>query len=104
MKYNQTITFKELTETKDDGGSIEETWSNVSGLVDVPCLVDDVSSTERVISERNGYYISKRVFMDYNSSVSKNQRVVFDSVEYTITYVRNPNNLNRKLEIDIYEV
>lgn len=104
MRYNQLITFQELTESKDDGGSPTESWANVTGLVNVPCLIDDVSSAERVIAERNGYLVSKRIFMDYNSSVAKEQRIVFDSTSYTVTYVRNPNNLNRKLEIDIYEV
>ena len=80
-----------------------DSWANVSGLVSVPCIVDDVSSTERIMAERNGHFVSKRVYLDYNSSITKDLRVVFNSENYTITYLRNPNNLNRLLEIDIYE-
>ena len=104
MRYNKTITFQEKTETKDDGGDLVGSWSNVTGLISVPCIVDDVNSSERIIAERNGHLVTMRVYMDYNSSVTKEMRVVFNSTNYTITDVRNTNHLDRKLELDIYEV
>lgn len=102
MRNNSTITFQSVTESKDDGGSLTESWANVTGLTNVACIIDDVSSTERVIAERNGHFVTHRVYMDYNSSVTKDQRIVWNDEYYTITYLRNPNNLNRKLELDIY--
>lgn len=101
MKYNQTISIKSITETADDGGSIVESETTV--LSSVPCLIDPVSSTQRIMAERNGYFVSHRVFMKYNSSVTENMIVTWNSSDYRITYVRNPNNENRTLELDIYK-
>ncbi len=101
MVKNQTITFQENTQSVDAGGSVTFSWSNL--LTNVPCIVDDVSSSEQVIAERNGHFVSQRVLMSYNSLITKDLRVVWNSNNYQVTYVRNPNNLNRTLEIDIYD-
>ena len=96
----ESVTFKSITESTDDGGSLVETESTV--LSNYACIIDDVGSTERVIAERNGHLVSHRIYCKYNSLINKDLIVTWDSNDYKITYLRNPNNLNRKLELDIY--
>lgn len=96
----QSVTFKTITETADDGGSLVE--SETTTVSDYSCVIDDVSSTERVIAERNGHLVSHRIYGKYNANITKDQIVTWGGEDYQITYLRNPNNLNRTLEIDIY--
>lgn len=100
MRQNQSVTFKSVTETADDGGSLVESTTTV--LSSYPCIIDDVSSTERIIAERNGHQVSHRLYCNYSSSITKDMIVTWDSEDYRITYLRNPNNLDRTLELDIY--
>ena len=96
----QSVTFKSITETADDGGSLVETETTV--LSDYSCVIDDIGGIERVMAERNGHLVSHRLYCKYNSSINKDLIVTWDSDDYQITYVKNPNNLNRTLELDIY--
>ena len=101
MRYNQTITFQSNTPTYS-GGSKVDSWANVTGLVDIPCLIDDVNSFQKILAERNGHQLDKLIYCDYNSSITKDMRIVWGGENYRITNVRNPNQLNRHLEISVY--
>ena len=96
----QSVTFKSITETKDDGGSLVESETTV--LSNYSCVIDDVGSTEQVMAEKNGHLVSHRLYCKYSSLINKDLIVTWDSEDYQITYVKNPNNLNRTLELDIY--
>lgn len=100
MRYNQTVDFKSITETKDSGGSLVTTETTV--LNDYPCLIDQVGEDERMLLESRGYFDINIIYCNYHPIINSNMVVNWGGNDYSVQRVRNPNYLNRKLEIVIY--
>jgi len=97
---NQTVNFKSFTEVKDDGGSLVDS-AETSVLASHPCIVDTANSSQVLQAEQRGYKIDNVVYCNYNSLITDDLRVTWDSSDYQIVFLDNPNNLNKELHIGI---
>lgn len=100
MRYPHTVDFKTITQTKDSGGNLVDTETTV--LDDYACLIDQVGEDERELLEQMGYFDINIIYCNYNENIVSNMTVAWNGNDYQIRRVRNPNYLNRKLEIVIY--
>lgn len=98
-----TVTFKEPTITRDDGGAEVKSYSAITGLDGVSVIVDPISTEKRVLHEKVGEKVSHRVIMDYTTGITTACIMTWDGKDYRILHIRNPNNINHHLELDIYE-
>ena len=101
LPLNILITFQEKSGSSDSMGGESETWSNVTALTNINARMRLLSGDEIIENDKRGFKSSHRAYCDYNSSITKSLRVVYNSEYYTIKFIDNPHNENEFLQIDV---
>ena len=88
--FDKTATFKSESVSQSDSGAEIITWSNVTGLTSIPCML---VSKAKAITDLNGLPITQLVIKiklnGFYPAVSAKHQVVVDSVAYEITAIDN---------------
>lgn len=96
---NQLNTTGSIIRRVNTGNNVDPVYSDIDVVSDVPGLLDQLSE-KKVIRDDGGRIIADHVFfIDYVSGILGTDRAVVGSNEYNIYRVRNPNGMNRHLEI-----
>ena len=91
------VVFYKKTVTADSGGALQESWAEVGTVTGI---LDDVNSTERIIAEKNGYSYLKKFFCEYpDLEITEGMKAEVLGNSYKVQYVKNPNHLDRRLEV-----
>lgn len=99
----QTFTPQTLTETSDGQGGVTKAWADGSAFRG---RLSSLSTSERMSSDKITVYASHKLFCDYDSSLSKNQRIRnSDSTRFfEVKGIVNPSNNNHHLELMVLEI
>ena len=101
--FNETFTPQTLTETDDGQGGVTTSW------VDGTAFRGRLSSlpvAERMSADKLTVYASHKLFCDYASSLTEDDRIRnSDSTRYfSIKGIVNPSNSNHHLELTLLEL
>jgi len=100
--FDKTCTFKSETITQSDTGAEIPTWTNVTGLVSIPCMV---VSKAKTIQDLSGAPISQLItkikLNGFYSNVSEKHQITVGSNTYKITAI---DNGSMELFTEIYVV
>ena len=101
-----TCTIQEVTNTKDDFSEDVESWSNISGLVDLPCFKGNESGGEALLPDRTQKIDSEVInIIGYKDTITSTNRVVVDSVTYDILNVGfDPSKTLTRLNVEVASV
>lgn len=99
--YKDTVTFKEGNSGVDANGAPSQTFTAPSAdYEDVAALVRPISSKGKVL---RGKETSDKVYVVYceQLDVTEDMRVTWNSNDYEIDSIKDPNNLNHHMEIEM---
>ena len=100
--FNKSCTFKSETVTQSDSGSEIKTWSDVTGLTSIPCMVVSKATTIQDLSGAPMTQLVTKIKLNgFYPTVSAEHQVVVGSNTYRITAI---NNGSMELFTEIYVV
>lgn len=100
-KLRHLIDFQSEQMTADGGGGNTLAWTSfVSG---VRGFINPVSANERVFGQRLEHNITHRLWVRYRTDVSSEHRVLYSGRSMQIRGIRNLEERNQWLEIDLEE-
>jgi hypothetical protein len=86
--FDKTCTFKSETVTQSDSGAEVRSWTNVTGLTSIPCMIVSKATT---INDLNGapvtQLITKIKLNGFYPLASAEHQLVADSKTYKITAI-----------------
>lgn len=83
-------------EVSDGAGGVILTWTRVR---DIWCHIRSISGSQQMESMRRDSSISHEITVRYADDVDTNKRIVYKGKMYNIEAVRNPDELNDRLEL-----
>ena len=95
---NKRCDIQQTSNTDDAYGTFTKTWTNRHDQL--ACRVVPLTGTEQAIFDRESVRVTHKIFVPYKSDIVEADRVVFDSENYMIHYVRNPGHMNHHLELE----
>lgn len=90
--------IKTDTKTIDAGGAVIHTWSNGATFNG---HIRKLSSSEIIDNAKRGVSSSHRLYCSASTSLTKLNRVTFDSKEYHVTHVDNVHELDEFLQVEL---
>lgn len=102
--FNSKMTIQEVTRTKDEHGTWTESWADISGLVDVPCRINWLTGQargEKVIGDKITWVRDSKVYCAYSTGISVENRLVYDSKNYDIVGLSNPDEVGKYMVLSI---
>lgn len=94
------ITFQEQTQTKNNFGEVEETWSDV---LTTWASIQTISGKEQYLSNQNYATLSHKLRVRYSSLINSKQKILFGTRVFKILAVLNIFEKNKELEILVEE-
>ena len=85
--YNSKMTIQSLSRSQDEYGTWTETWTNVPGLIDIPCRINWLSGFgrgEHVIAGKITWTRDAKVYCNYYSNITTKMRMVYNEENYDI--------------------
>ena len=92
--YPSVVTFQERTSSQDDYGQPVETWTNVSGLVELPCRFAPTGGSEPRSREQIVTVGTHRIALTAVYPVATAMRAVIGNVSYNILTVETDGQTN----------
>lgn len=106
--YNSKITVQEVARTKDGSGTWTETWSDVTGLADIPCrinwLTGSISRGETMVGGKVEWIRDGKVYLDYYPTITTEMRIVYNSTNYNIVNLANVDEKDQYMVLNIKKV
>ena len=95
MRYE--VQLQKPTNTRDTGGGLTETWSTLANLwADIKPLRGAETYRQGQVQEKTTHLITIR----YRRDIGTNYRILYDSDNYNIKYIKNLDNRDRFLELE----
>lgn len=94
-KLRHRIDIQEQSITRDSVGGEVISWSNVSTAI--PAMVEPLSMNEVFRAQQSQSQITMRVKIRYQSGIDPKMRLVYNSENYDIESIINPDFRNREL-------
>ena len=98
------LAFQSPTETANEYGEVERTWSTYVTLWGSIEPVSSLRITEMMAGNQPIGKLSHRVWIRYNSSITIKHRISFDDRIFEINAIINPQERNEYLELMCKEV
>lgn len=96
--FNSKVNIVEVVEADD--GLLGKTESPVVVHRDLPCRINWSRGTEKIFFDKETYFRDAKVYCGV-VDITVKHRLVFRDRTYRIVSVRNPDNMNRYLILDI---
>lgn len=84
---NTTCDVQRATLKQTDMKTSRQVWTNMSGYTSIPCRIEILSSTERVILGREGVQATHRIYIAAGYTVTEADRIVCGSSTYDLISV-----------------
>ncbi len=99
----ESFTPQTLTETDDGAGGVVSTWADGTAFRG---RLSSLPVNERMSADKLTVYASHKLFCDYSSSLTEDDRIRnSDSTRYfSIKGIVNPSNSNHHLELTLLEL
>ena len=95
MRYE--VQLQKPTNTIDTGGGLTEAWSTLANLwADIKPLRGAETYRQGQVQEKTTHLITIR----YRRDIGTNYRILYDSDNYNIKYIKNLDNRDRFLELE----
>lgn len=92
--YPSVVTFQERSSSQDSYGQPIETWSNVSGLIDLDCRIAPTGGSEPRSQQQIVTVGTHRIALTGIHAVATAMRAVIGGVNYNILTVENDGQAN----------
>jgi len=89
-----TCEIQQKTQSRDDTGAVQYTWSAVVGAP-TTCRLQPMNSKESLNFRRSGVEVDTKVFFDSDPGMGPNRRIVFESRYYLFQGVYEWDHINR---------
>lgn len=99
MRFNSKIDILSITETTDSAGG--HTEIEVELYRDLACRINWTKGSEKVVSDKTTYYRDAKVFCRVKGDITTKHRVKYNGTTYQIVDVRNVDEANRLMVLDI---
>lgn len=94
------VTIGTYSETLDETGDVVQTWSTHA---EVSARVNPVKAAEGYEAQQNVARVTHEVTIRYLATVEETMRVIYDSREFYIVGIRNPDERNIMMVIECDE-
>jgi SPP1 family predicted phage head-tail adaptor len=94
-------TIQRATKVEDDFGGVTETWNNIS--TDVPGRMVPITAHESLIAAQLTTEITHRWYCNPDVTVQDQDRIVFNSRNFRVQSVVNPDEADRFLRVTLLE-
>jgi len=98
------MTIQKVTRAKDDYGTWTSSGTNISGLTDIPCRINWLTGQargEKVIGDKITWVRDAKVYLGYYSAITTEMRAVYDSKNYDIVGLSNPDEVGKYMILSI---
>jgi len=98
------MTIQKITRAKDEYGTWTSSGTDISGLTDIPCRINWLTGQargEKVIGDRITWTRDGKVYCDYSTGISVENRLVYDSKNYDIVGLSNPDEVGKYMVLFI---
>lgn len=102
--YNSKITIQSATKTKDEYGTWTTVWTDVPGLIDIPCRINWFTARGRgeyVIGDKITWVRDGKVYCDYYSNITTEMRMAHNGNNYDILGLANPDEVDKYMTLTI---
>jgi len=81
------------------GNNVSPDYRKVLLHASLDCLIDEMSQARVIRKEGDKILADTIIYIDYIADLEESDIIKVDSVNYQIKWIRNPNKMNRHLEI-----